>query len=307
MLVFVALIGMRLGGQGLMSHISLSVMSRHFRADRGKALSLTALGFPMAEMVFPFLLALLLHHVPWRVALALSASSLLGLLLALPRFRLETFDAAPPPAAANPATKGQYLRQLVREQPFWMIMVSSFSFSAVVTGFFFYQYLIADAKGWPRPWYAVCFAGYAAVRALFMLFGGPLADRYSARRLFPFYLLPLMLGLLCLELVPGAAAPLLFLLLAGVTAGLSSVLGGAVIAEVYGTARVGQVRSLFSMVMVLSTALTPLVFGALLDAGVSIGTLALSSVAVLAGAALNSLRLVSLPADATPPVPVPIV
>jgi hypothetical protein len=68
------------------------------------------------------------------------------------------------------------------------------------------------------------------------------------------------------------------------------VLGGVIIADVYGTARVGQVRSLFSMVMVLSTALTPLVFGALLDVGISIGTLALSSKVVLARTALNSLR-----------------
>jgi hypothetical protein len=80
-----------------------------------------------------------------------------------------------------------------------------------------------------------------------------------------------------------------------VSAGVSCVLGGAIVADVYGTACVGQVRSLFSLVMVLSTALIPLVFEALLDVGISIGTLALSSEVVLAGAALNSLRLWSLP------------
>jgi len=214
------------------------------------------------------------------------------LLLALRRFPLEAYDAAPAPAAGPAeASKWQYVRQLLSERTFWMIIPSTFCFRAVVTDFFFYQYLIADTKGWARSWHALCFAGYAAVRLLFLLFGGPLTDRFTARRLFPFYLLPLMTGLLCLELVPGQLAPLLFLLLTGVSAGLSSVLGGAVLAEVYGTARVGQVRSLFSMVMVLSTALTPLAFGALLDHGVRIGALALGSVAVLALATLNSLRL----------------
>jgi hypothetical protein len=91
-----------------------------------------------------------------------------------------------------------------------------------------------------------------------------------------------------------------------VSASVSCVLGGAIIADVYGKARVGQLRSLFSMVMVLSTAITPLVFGALLDVGISIGTLALSSEVVLAGAALNSLRLWSLPVT-SPCAPIPAV
>ena len=45
----IALFGLRLFGQGLMSHIAITAMGRWFSAERGRALSLAALGFPVGE------------------------------------------------------------------------------------------------------------------------------------------------------------------------------------------------------------------------------------------------------------------
>jgi MFS family permease len=66
-MVFVALIGLRFGGQGLMSHISLSVMSRHFLRNRGKALSISSMGYPIDEMLLPLVFGLLLSIWNWRI------------------------------------------------------------------------------------------------------------------------------------------------------------------------------------------------------------------------------------------------
>ncbi|MCC9166555.1 hypothetical protein [Pontibacter harenae] len=51
---------------------------------------------------------------------------------------------------------------------------------------------------------------------------------------------------------------------------MSSIVTSAVIAEMYGTDKVGQVRNLFSMIMVFSTALAPVAIGLLLDHGVTV-------------------------------------
>ena len=53
-LLILAMIGLRLTGRGMLSHISQTVMSRYYGPNRGKALSVAALGFPMGEAIFPY-------------------------------------------------------------------------------------------------------------------------------------------------------------------------------------------------------------------------------------------------------------
>src|SRR3546814_9451230 len=109
-----------------------------------------------------------------------------------------------------------------------------------------------------------------------MLFSGPLVDSFSARALFPFFSLPCIIGLMCLAWMDNPFAPLLFLAMTGLSSGLNNVLATALIAEIYGTAKIGQVRSLFSMFGIMSTAIAPLTLGILLDRGVRFEQLAFS-------------------------------
>lgn len=84
----------------------------------------------------------------------------------------------------------------------------------------------------------------------------------------------------------------------GVTAGISSIVITAVIAELNGTARVGQVRSLFSKIMGLGTALAPITFGYLLDHGTSMGQIAVGCAMFLFLVTLHCLRIRFLRAEA---------
>jgi MFS family permease len=290
-MVFVALIGLRLGGQGLMSHISLSVMSRHFTADRGKALSISSLGYPMGEMVFPLVIGIILSLFNWQIAMLFAASLLVIVLATVKQFDLESYDVPEVKKEQPDGGKWRYFREIISEKSFLILILPVFTFTFVSTGVFFFQYVLAAERQWPLEWYAMCFAGYAMVRFSFVLFGGLLTDRFSARKLFPYYLIPLILGLLALAGIQGKLAALLFLLLIGVTAGTSSIVSSAVIAELYGTARVGQVRSLFSMFMVLSSALAPLSFGYFLDHGVTMGQIAVGCTLFLTLVTLHSQRI----------------
>lgn len=317
--LFIALVGLRLGGQGLMSHISMTVMSRYFTKNRGKALSLSSLGYSMAEMTFPLLMAFIITFTGWRISMVIGAAILFILVYFLrflniekldtpeiiaesdekPSFSLrEVFnynrrvsDVADKEIKPDIIGKRAFYKSMLKESRFWVLAPPSFMLSFTITGFFFYQYIMVEVNGWPLGIYTLFFAGYGVVRLIFSLFGGILTDRYSAITLFVYHLIPMLVGVLAIAFVPGFTAALIFLLSFGITIGIGGVVKPAIIAELYGLERIGQVRSLYTVVMVMSTALAPLVFGVALDLGVSFETLGLLSAITLALAILNSLRL----------------
>lgn len=68
-MLFMGLFGIRLFGQGLMTHVSMTSMVRFFEKNRGKAISFAALGHPASEAIFPSLVVLLIASQGWRTAL----------------------------------------------------------------------------------------------------------------------------------------------------------------------------------------------------------------------------------------------
>lgn len=77
------LLGLRLSGQGLSSHAGLTVMARYFSKERGKALSIATLGFPLGEAVLPLALAGFLAVAGWRLGWVVVAAVVLGVALPL--------------------------------------------------------------------------------------------------------------------------------------------------------------------------------------------------------------------------------
>jgi len=69
------------------------------------------------------------------------------------------------------------------------------------------------------------------------------------------------------------------------------VLKSAIIAELYGVERIGMIRSLFTVVMVLSTAAGPVLFGVLLDAGLGFDHIIIINAVLLFLVMLNSFRI----------------
>ena len=62
----VAIFALRLSGQGLMSHTSMTAMARYFEQDRGKAISIANLGFPAGQALFPVIGVALAAAIGWR-------------------------------------------------------------------------------------------------------------------------------------------------------------------------------------------------------------------------------------------------
>jgi len=160
-------------------------------------------------------------------------------------------------------------QMLLRDYRFWLLIPAVLLPAFWATGLFLYQVSIAEQLGWSATLIASAFVGFAASRILSTLSIGPAIDHYSAQTLFPFYLLPFGAGLVFAFYHPGNWSAFAYMALMGITLGMGSNIKSALWAELYGTDVIGTIRSLFSSLMVFSTALSPFLMGWAIDKGMA--------------------------------------
>ncbi|MDP7548811.1 MAG: MFS transporter, partial [Alphaproteobacteria bacterium] len=255
-----ALFALRLSGQGLMSHTAMTSMGRYFEAERGRAVSIAILGFPMGVAVFPGLAVWLTTLLGWRMAWATIAIALALFLIPvalwllrghgvrhrffLARTETETGQSGSE-TTADTAWRRQWTRaEVVRDPRFYMLCFAITAPSFIVTGLFFHQAQLAFAKGWSLAWMASAFVAYTVGAISANLAFGPLIDRYGARRLLPYYLYPLVLACLTIVLFDHPMAAVALTLLLGLTSGAGQTLVGAAWPEFYGVLHLGAIRAL---------------------------------------------------------------
>ena len=289
--VFIALVGMRLCGQGMLSHISFTILSKYFDKDRGKAISFSTLGFSIGEAILPLIIVSVISFYDWRVAMIGSGILLLIYLIRLKFTNLSHFNSQL--NRFKPSSKSLYkdFIEIVKDKRFLVIMPTSIVISFTVTAVIFYQYVFVEQKEWSATLYAGFFTVYAITRLLFSLFGGVWVDKYTARAIFRFYLIPIIFGLLAFAFINSIIGALIFLVMMGVTVGMSGTIKTAVLAEVYGVKKLGTIRSLFTMFMVFSTALGPLLVGMMIDYGLSITVIMSSLAGLVLLCGLNAQRI----------------
>ena len=275
MLAFV-FFGLRFFGQGMLTHIAMTAMGRWFDRKRGRAVSIAGLGLSSAEAVLPIAAVALVAALGWRMTWVAIAAALIllptvALLLLVKRDRVpETAEAAQRPTEPAPAVEHhQWTRgEVIRSPFFYALMPVILAPPFILTGIFINQVTVVEMKGWDLTWFAASFPVLAGVNMVSGLGAGWLIDRFGARHILPFYLLPLAAGIAALAFVSDAWVLPVFMVLAGVTMGSASTLGGALWAELYGTLHLGAIRGVTTSTMVFSTALSPGLIGVLLDAGV---------------------------------------
>lgn len=272
--LFVALLLLRLGGQGLSGHTADTTMAKAFVGDRGKALSVSSLGYPIGEGILPLVITTLLTVTYWRNLWWFSALILIaGVGPALYRMirKHPVNDLITKPIEGSKRSKKsftfnpfehigllgdprmKYILPAALMPPFW------------VTGFFLYQVSFGDELGWTPTMIASGFIGFAVARIVASLIVGPMIDRFTARNLFPFYQVPLLLALTMPLLFPAGISVYLYLGCIGVGLGIGSPIKTALWAEMFGAEKIGAVRSLFAALMVFGTSLSPFIMGFILD------------------------------------------
>lgn len=292
-MLIAALFVLRLAGQGLMSHVSMTGIARYFSRNRGRALAIASFGFPLAEALMPAILLALIALFGWRYIYGGSAVFILLVLMPTAillvrgdkKFRIpptksdapkntpdpdpaQTDDSATS-AAATPPTQSDHPR-LFKSVYVWFCMPMLAAPPLIMTALFFHQGAISDNKGIDLGWFAAGFTVFAVTSVLGAFGSGPLIDKHSARRLFPWHLVPLMVGVVVLAATMTPFAILIYMGLVGITTGFATTLRTAIIPELVPLDEIGAVRSTLTAVMVLASAMGPAIYGWMFAASMSI-------------------------------------
>lgn len=267
----------RLCGQGLMGHLGVVAAGRYALRRRGRALAMVSYGFIVGEACFPPLVALALDQYDWRSVWLIASLGMMFVALPVlawlarpltgnPAAEQEA-NASEPGAEAVPPLRRH---RLLTHAAFVRVLLVTLLPPVLITAMFLHQGSIAERQGWTLLQVGQAFVLSAAAQAAAAFLAGRLVDRFSARMLLYFQLLPAALGVLSLGLLGAQASLWAMFVGLGVTAGFNSVLSAAIWVELFGTRQLGMIRGVYAALMVVSTALGPVILGGLLDLGVSL-------------------------------------
>lgn len=275
-LLVLALFGLRLFGQGMMTHVALVAMGRWFVANRGKAVSISTLGFNLGQAVFPVAFIGLIGVVSWQQGWLIAAAVLAFVALPAVVFSLKK-ERSPHSIAFEGVEKTYGLRQwtrneMLRDPVFWLTCIGVLAGPFISTAIFFHQDFVLAERGWSYQLFALGFVVLTVVSIISGLISGIVIDRKSATALLPATLLPLALGCIVLGLGTSQSAMIAYMFLLGVSSGIAGSVLGSIWPEVYGTEHLGAIRSVVMALMVLFSALGPGVMGWMIDFGIGLDT-----------------------------------
>lgn len=272
-----ALFALRFLGQGLLSHIALTSIARWFDKERGRAMSVTMLGYTTGQAALPVLAAALLQAFDWRVIwIGIGAVLAIGVAPAAAALGRAADGRTPTPTdtakGARADTPSWTRADVLRDPRFYAILPGVLAPPFILTGLFFHQTHLVDVKGWTLTAFAALYPIFAASSTASTLAYGWAIDRFGSARALPFYLAPLAAGLFFLSVTHSFAAAGALMALMGLTAGAGTLLLGTLWAELYGLAHLGAIKAMLMSLMVFATAAAPGAMGLMIDAGVGLNT-----------------------------------
>ena len=291
-LLFVGFLLVRLFGQALLPHTGITIVAKSFEEKRGSFLSYAGMGIPAGEVLLPLAAVAALAILSWQQSFFYIAVLVLVLLLPianvlLPRETLwingvstegesgKTFSAlsqGPSNSALSEdrhsAVKGRIFA--LKDRRFWFALPALIVAAFIITGIFIHQDFFLIHERWSKKMLASSFVAYGFMHGFGTLLGGRLIDRFSARQLFPYVPVPLLCSMLGLLFFNGWTSLLMMMAGFAICIGIGSSITAALWAEVYGTARIGSIRSMVTSFAVWATAASPVLYGAYIDSMVSI-------------------------------------
>ena len=269
------LLGLRFFGQGLSSSISAISIARYFTKNRGKALSLSQMGFPFYEILITPLFAFLLNFFEFQNLLIILMLTIFTIYFPLSFWLTSTI---PEFNKINKKRESQSLhndkgkrqkswtrKEVFKNKTIYFLLGQTLMPAFILTGLFFHQAAIAQIKGWNLGLMASGLIFFGLGRVINTFATGPLIDKHKATVLFPFYQIPLCLGLFILIQNHQQWVPAVCFLFFGPTVGSGGAVKAALWAELYGTRHLGALKSLFATFMIFSTATAPAIFGYIIE------------------------------------------
>ena len=280
---------LRLMGQGLMNHIAVTSMGKYFSTERGKAIGIITFGMTLGLAFYPSIGVSLNESYGWRdswfyiaIFYSIILVPLMLWLLKGQKNRHKLYTEKLSIEVSNDIKNSQYsVRSMLSEAQFYLTIPAILSSSFLLTGLLFHQVSIVESKNWSISFFASGFLGLALASLLTSLGIGVLIDKYKAINLLPFILVPLLFGLFIINYFQSEFFGFVYLICLGCCFGTTFTISGAIWPELYGTKNLGAIKSLIKAIMVFGSALSPWVFGLVLDAGFGLLGVSYISVAII--------------------------
>jgi MFS family permease len=260
--LFISYFLIRSFGQVAIGLLGSSFIARYFGKHRGKALSFTGLGRTICHGTLPLLVAYFMANHSWTTAIYFILIliliyfflvTLLGRGLTTQSLYIENIDVVDKFKKLSPS-------QVYRRPFIYLLTFCNALVPYIMTGVFFHQMTVRQNTGWSLQLWSQGFTVFAASQFITGLMGGYLVDSYTARRVLPLILIPLLLGFCLIIFNTDSLACLVFMGLAGASVGLGSNIKSSFIGECFNEDYIGLFKSIDSAFMVISTSLAPIIF-----------------------------------------------
>ena len=277
LILFLSLLGLRLFGQSMISHIAVTAMARWFSKKRGRALSVALMGHPIGEALLPSLITFFLFQYTWREIWVGIGTCIIIIFLPLVYWLGRHIKLNKDDSYNSKQTKSKKnlivswnRSQVLKDLRFYQVLPGLLASPFIVTGVFFHQIHLIETKSWSITLLASSYP-FFALSVIGVTFGaGWIIDRFGTVHLLRFFLLPLAFGLLLIVATDKAFAIPIFMILMGASAGSATIIISTLWVELYGINYLGSIRSMFFSMVVLATSISPALIGLLLDTGVTL-------------------------------------
>lgn len=279
---------LRLFGQGVYGLTGSTLIAKKFDRNRGTAMGIMTLGFPLSEAVFPTIALTLLSLFGWRGSYIIFAIG--TLLIKLPiqstllnRSNLKEGEFLPGEKLSEEEhnkyrskmnlEKDYTLKDVLRDVRFYLILIASCVPPVVMTALLFHQGSVFSGNNWPISLAATGLGIYAFFKAATSVITGPIVDKFGPFT--PFFMLIFMIGLGTLITAIGGPTWFVFVYfgLMGAALGISSPAVNVVYARLYGVTHIGSIKGFVQTFRNGLTALGPLPIAMALDYGIATSTI----------------------------------
>ena len=278
LILFLSLLGLRLFGQSMISHIAVTAMALWYSKKKGRALSIALMGHPIGEALLPAIITIFLLNYNWReIWMGIGTCIIiifLPLIFWLGRHHksrhLGSSNINSLPESKKSLNVSWNRSQVLRDSRFYQIIPGLLASPFIVTGVFFHQIHLIETKSWSITLLASSYPFFALSVTGATFIAGWIVDRFSTIHLLRIFLLPLALGLILIANTDNSYAAPIFMILIGASTGAATIVISALWVELYGIDYLGSIRSMFFSMVVLSTSISPTLMGLLLDMGLTL-------------------------------------
>ena len=269
----IIIFGLRFCGQGMLFHLPAVAIGRWFGKNKGKATSVSVIGFSVGEALFPIIIASIITTVGWRFSWFFGVIILFIVLPILLKLlnenRLPQSKKVQNLDQVGLNNKHWTRNEVLKFWLFWSVVIPLLITPIFSTAFFFYQVHLIEIKNWEMVKYFSIFPFYTISSVLSLLLSGWLIDKFGVAKILPYFLLPQALGFVIFSLGSSYFSIFFGFIFLGITQGTAMTIGGTFWPNYFGTKNLGSIRSLSTSSMVFGTALGPFLVGHILDFEIS--------------------------------------